>query len=210
VLTNGYDPEELTRVKPQVFDHFAVVYAGSFYPPKRVISPVMAALKLFGETTHSNPGEWYFHYYGPHKDHVGEEAQRFGLLDRVVLHGGVPRSQALSAIRGAGVAVVITSVFESASLEDKGIVTGKVFEILGLETPILLVAPSGSDARLVIENAGSAKGFTGSDAEGMASFLTDVMLGRSSEPTRVSTYAWTSIGNSLDAILRAAVAPTLE
>jgi glycosyltransferase involved in cell wall biosynthesis len=210
VIANGYDPEDLALVKPAVFDHFAIVYAGTFYPPKRVITPVMDALKrLEGSTSHAR-GAWYFHYYGPQGSHVSEEAKRFGLEDRVILHGTVPRSEALSAVRGAGVAIVITSVFESTSLDDEGIVTGKVFETLGLETPILLVAPSGSDARAVVENAGVAGGFTGSDTTGMASFLGDLMLDRRRKPIQVSTYEWASIAKRLDAILLEAQAKSLH
>ena len=41
-------------------------------------------------------------------------------------------------VRGAGLAVVITSVNEPASLEDKGIVPAKIFEAIGLGTPTLL------------------------------------------------------------------------
>jgi glycosyltransferase involved in cell wall biosynthesis len=208
VVTNGYDSEELAGVAPHAFGHFAVVYAGTFYLPKRVISPVMAALKILSETTNQRVDDWRFHYYGIHQQHVTEEAERFGLMHRVVLHGSVPRAEALSALRGAGVAVVITSVFENALLEDEGIVTGKVFEILGLETPILLVAPSGSDARVVVQSAGIAQSFTGTDAEGMASFIKNVMLGRNPEPLNASAYAWTNIAKRLDAILRGVCTPT--
>jgi glycosyltransferase involved in cell wall biosynthesis len=65
VVANGFDPEELADVEPYDFGHFAIVYAGGFYPPKRVISPVMAALRLVKETLVST--EWYFHYYGVKK-----------------------------------------------------------------------------------------------------------------------------------------------
>jgi glycosyltransferase involved in cell wall biosynthesis len=202
VVTNGYDPSELSRVEPYAFGHFAIVYAGSFYLPKRAISPVMAALKMLDEGMHNSHAEWYFHYYGPHEQHVGEEAQRFGVVHRTILHGMVPRSEALSALRGAGVAVVITSIFEKASLEDEGIVTGKVFETMGLQTPILLVAPDGSDARLVVKNASVGQAFTGGETAGIASFLKDLMLNRIHAPVKVSTYSWENIAKGLDAILR--------
>src|SRR4030095_10196906 len=84
VITNGYDPEELADVEPYNFGHFAIVYTGSFYPPKLVITPSMAALKRLKETTNTYNAEWYFHYYGDGdgEAHVREEANRFGLMDR--------------------------------------------------------------------------------------------------------------------------------
>jgi glycosyltransferase involved in cell wall biosynthesis len=202
VVTNGYDPEELRGVEPHSFGHFAIVYAGTFYPPKRVISPVMAALRLLRTASDDHRREWYFHYYGPQQNHVREEANRYGVMDRVVLHGRVPRVEVLSATRGAGAAVVITSVFENRMLDDDGIVPGKVFETVGLGAPIVLVAPSGSDAREVVEASGVAKGFTGSDTSGMASFLAHLMSTRDSNPTNASAYSWETIARTLDAVLR--------
>ena len=63
-------------------------------------------------------------------------------------------------MKGAGVAVVITSVVESATPEDNGMVTGKIFEAIGLGTPTLLIAPAGSDANVVAETTGLARSFT--------------------------------------------------
>jgi hypothetical protein len=204
VITNGYDPEELADVKPYEFGHFAIVYAGGFYPPKRVISPVMAALKRLKETMHGRGGEWYFHYYGGQAGHVREEAERFGVMEQIVLHGSVSRAEALAAVKGAGVAVVITTVTEEATMADKGIMTGKVFEPLGLGTPILLVSPPGSDVEIMAETTGLAQRFTGSDVAGMASFLAGVISGRTIIPKGVEAYAWTSIARRFDAILRGA------
>jgi glycosyltransferase involved in cell wall biosynthesis len=206
VVQNGYDPEALADIKPCYFGHFAIVYTGYFYPPKRVISPVMAALKRLNETPHGKSAAWHFHYYGGHEDHVREEARRFNVTERVVLHGRVPRLEALSAVRGAGVAVVITSVAEENTIEDQGVVTAKVYEALGLKTPVLLIAPSGSDAISIVEGTGLARSFTGNDTHGIASFLSDVMLGRVLEPQDLEALAWTNIAKKLDTVLRKVVA----
>ena len=202
IITNGYTSQELADVKPHHFGHFAIVYAGNFYPPKRVISPVLAALKRIKGTTSSEGGEWYFHYYGSQEDHVRKEAARLGVMERVVLHGSVPRTQALSALRGAGVAIVITSVFDEASLVDKGIMPGKLFEILGLGTPCLLIVPPGSDAETIVETTGGARALTGTDIDAIASFFRDVMSGTTPEPRSLEAYTWSSLAKNLDAILR--------
>jgi glycosyltransferase involved in cell wall biosynthesis len=207
VVTNGYDPEELAGVRPYGFGHFAIVYTGLFYPPKRVISPVMAALKRLKETLKGKTGEWYFHYYGDHEDHVREEAKRFGVMEQVILHGQVPRTEALSAVRGAGVAVVISSVVEEVAIENKGIVPAKAFEALGVGTPILLVAPPGSDIEAIIETTGMGRRCAGSDIDGIASFLADAMHGRIPESKDREVYAWTNIVKKMDAILRTAISP---
>jgi glycosyltransferase involved in cell wall biosynthesis len=202
VVTNGYDPEELVDVTPHVFDHFAVVYAGSFYPPKRTIAPVMVALKRLKGVENGSRGEWYFHYYGRHENHIREEAQRNGVMDRIVLHGHVPRAEALSAVRGANVTVVITSVAEETTMEDRGIVPGKVFETLGLGTPMLLIAPPDGDIATIADSAGLARRFTGRDIDGMASFLGEAMAAKVPGSGDHKIYAWTNIAQRMDTVLR--------
>jgi glycosyltransferase involved in cell wall biosynthesis len=205
VITNGYDPEDLASIEPNDFGHFAIVYSGSFYPPKRVITPVMAALKRLKETTIVKGSEWYFHYYGEQTAHVHEEAERFGITERVILHGRVSRPEALSAVRGAGVSVVITSVADEITKENQGIVPGKVFEALGLRTPILLIAPPGNDVETIAETTGLICSFTGNNSEGMASFLVESMQGRVLDPKNLEAYAWTNLIESLAGVLRKAI-----
>jgi hypothetical protein len=202
ILTNGYDPEELANVRPIDFGHFAIVYTGTFYPPKRTISPLMAAIKNLKQL---NVGrEWYFHYYGEHGHHVSEEATRSGVIDCVVLHGMVRRSEALSAVRGAGVVVVVTTVNEDASQQDRGWVPAKVYEAIGLGTPTLLIAPVDSDLEEIAKSAELGRRFTGSDVGPISSFLADAMFGRvaTTKATNRELYAWTEISKKLDCLLR--------
>ena len=202
VITNGFDPDELGQVQPHRFGHFAIVYAGSFYFPMRVITPVMQALKRLKEKqTNRNP-EWRFHYYGVQGDHVRQEARRFEVVENVVLHGKVPRSEALSAVRGASVSVVITSVLEEKADRDGGIVTGKLFEALGLGTPVLFVGPSGSDADAITETTGLVRRVTAKDVEGMTTFFQEVMSGKIPGVRSPDTYAWPNLIKGFDAVLR--------
>jgi glycosyltransferase involved in cell wall biosynthesis len=201
VITNGYDPEDLTDVKPQEFGHFAIVYTGIFYPPTRVITPVLEALKRL----RSRKGievEWYFHYYGSQGAHVSEVAEKLGITECVKLHGMVPRSQAQSAIKGADISVVIASVFAETSTEIDGWIPAKLFETVGLGTPVLLIAPPGSDAALIAEPTGLSHRITGDDIDGIVSFLEQRLSGARPRQMRVESLTWSSLANKLDGVLR--------
>ena len=208
VITNGYDPEEYVEVKPTQFDHFAIVYCGNFYPPKRVITPIMAALKQLKEmsNTHVVP-PWNFHYFGEHGSHVHEKAVTFNVSDRVILHGRVSRSEALSAVRGAGISVVITSV-EEGNPGDKGIIPGKLFEAMGLKTPVLFIAPSESDIRKIAGDSGAGACFAGTNIEGILSFLMNTMKEVRLESGNDEVYTWPSIATRLSEVLRGVLSPT--
>jgi glycosyltransferase involved in cell wall biosynthesis len=208
VVTNGYDSDEMAAVKPHEFGHCAFVYTGIFYQPKRTILPFLAALKHLKESARGSAKKWFFHYYGVDEKHVREQAERFALTDRIVLHGRVRRQEALSAVKGASLAIVITSVGEEATLEDKGIVTGKIFEAVGLATPVLLIAPEGSDAGAITASTGLVKSFRGSEVQGMATFLEDVVQGLASQPMHSESCSWAVISKKLDNLLRECITST--
>lgn len=206
VVTNGYDAAEMAAVEPYDFGHCAFVYAGSFYPPKISVSAFLAALKCLQLSVNEASRKWYFHYYGAQADHVREQAAHYGLSDRIVLHGRVPRREALSAVKGANLAVVISSVYERSLIKDKGIIPAKIFEAIGLGTPVLLIAPPGSDATALLAPTGLVNCFTGTETEGMVSFLNDVACGRVPQPRNIEICSWTTISKNLDALLRGIVA----
>jgi glycosyltransferase involved in cell wall biosynthesis len=205
IISNGYDAEAFASVEPHHFGHFAIVYAGALTPPKQTISPIMAALERLDQRVPGQQREWKFHYFGRDTRHVLEEADRFRVAARVIVHGRVPRQHALSAVKGADVAVVITSVVERATPEDNGVVTSKIFEAVGLRTPTLLIAPAGSDANAVAEIAGLARSFTAAGVDGIASFLGDAMNGHLLEPKDPAAYAWENLVSGLDRVLRKAI-----
>ncbi len=202
VITNGYSPEEIAEVRPYDFGHSAIVYSGELYPPKRTITSVMRALKRLNESPHGRNAEWRFHYYGASEPHVREEAERLGVRDQVVFHGKVSRKEALSAVRGAAVAVVICSVFSTETPGDQGIIPGKLFEPLGLGVPILLIAPAESDARKIVEETESGQGFLGGDVEGMVRFILKQSRAVTGSITRRDAYSWLAGAGKLDRILR--------
>ena len=210
VVTNGYDPEEMEAVKPYNFGHCAFVFTGNFHAPKISISPFLAALKALKEFPNEVNHEWYFHYYGVQEDYVRQQVAQYGLTDRVVLHGRVPRREVLSAVKGANLALVISSIYEQSPLIDKGTIPGKIFEAIGLGTPVLLIASLGSDAATLLAPTGLGKSFTGSDTQGMVSFLKDVICGRAPQPKNIENCSWATLSKQLDAILRGCLTSALS
>jgi glycosyltransferase involved in cell wall biosynthesis len=202
VLTNGFDQEELAGVSPAQFDDFAIVYTGDLYPPLRVVDPVFAAL---GPLVGHPARPWTFHYYGAHGDRVAAAARRFGLESRVELHGRVPRRAALAAVKGAGLAVVVSSVGDGSLPLEKAMMTSKIFDSLGLRTPTLVIAPDGSDIAQVIERAGVAVRCQGCDIESINAQLARIIGGERVPVGDTSTFAWTNIAAGFDAVLKSAI-----
>jgi len=85
--------------------------------------------------------------------------------------------------------------------------TSKLYDALGLGTPVLLVAPPGSDVEEILETAGLGKSFSGNNISGIADFLADALNGKTPGPKNPHAYAWPEIIGRLDRILRDAIVP---
>jgi hypothetical protein len=205
VITNAYDPEDLAAVKPHDFGHFAMVYAGSFFPPKRVITPVMTALQRMKAT---DAHKVFFHYYGKDSEHVKNVAHERGVMSRVVLHGHVVREEALSALRGCNLAVVITSVSAEERLEDNGMIPAKIYESLGLSNRVLLIAPRNSDARKILEQTGCGRSFAADQIDDIAAYISEGIATRHNTQLSPKLYSWPRAVGRLDGTLRAIICKT--
>lgn len=199
VISNGYNATEQASLQPLNFCEPAVVYAGTLYPPNAVLDPVFSALSNLNRSNI----DWKFHYYGSMTSLVADAAKRAGITNRLVLHGQVPRREALAAAKGAHCAVVVTSVLDTASASERGIVTGKIFELVGMGVPILLVAPPFSDAEAVVGTCGHR--FSGSQINEMTSYLADLLTSPRRSFTPPPEYDWETLGMRLHQVLEGIV-----
>lgn len=208
VISNGYDPEQLVGVTARRFDHFALVYAGEFYTGQREIDPVLLVLKRLCNMVPAVRVPIRLHYYGSSTRQVQAKSLNYGVEDLVECHGKVCREEALAAIKGSQITVVITGVGDDTSQFEKGIVTGKLFEPLGLGVRILLIAPEGNDAAAMVEDSGAGKSFRASETDAMAAWLVECasqeIFQGYSPPAK---YAWTALAKKLDDCLSECLRP---
>ena len=132
-------------------------------------------------------------------------AWKFGIQDKVILHGRVSREAALSAIAGAGIAAVVTSVSTDAPAEERGVITGKIFEAIGLRTPLLVVAPAGSDVEGILETAGLGRRSAADQTAGMAAYLRTSCRGTLPRPGTRRPSSGPTSPPRMDRALRAAL-----
>jgi hypothetical protein len=85
-------------------------------------------------------------------------------------------------------------------------VTGKVFEAIGLGTPLLVIAPEGSDLEGVLSLTRLGERFAGTDIEGMAEFLQNAINEGITCDFRAEPFNWANIVEQLDGVLRRAAA----
>jgi len=206
VITNGFDPEQLDQSRQPAADRCTIIYAGILYPGKRDIDPVLNALRVahHNRSAHGRPFE--FRYYGAHAELVRQKVSEYQIDSLSQVRGQTCQTDVLTAISRADVCVVITGMQDRAGAAERGIVTGKIFEAIGLGTPILLISPRDSDARHILKAAGSSgRAFCASEVEAMADWLMEVNLRPPQRPSPSPRFSWSDLAKDFDMVLRKAL-----
>ena len=169
VITNGYDPEEVApvdgaagRLDP---DRHSLVYTGRISAGRSTPRPLLEGFRELRRTTPQAAERLELVFAGPLTTAEREELQAADLAGSVKLLGPLNRDAVLSLQRQAGSLLVIT---EGSSR--RSVATGKLFEYLGAERPILVLGDRSEAARIVSE-AGAGVTAPADDPEAIAAAL---------------------------------------
>jgi glycosyltransferase involved in cell wall biosynthesis len=145
-ILNGADFDDFAGMEYRRADRFRITHTGSFFG-KRDPRPFLQAL------AESELDDVVARFVGDFRSADREWAARLELGDRLELHPYVPRRQSLALQRDSDALLLL---IPEAAGRGKGVLSGKVFEYLAAERPILAaVPPEGAAAELIEEtNAG--------------------------------------------------------
>jgi glycosyltransferase involved in cell wall biosynthesis len=194
VLPNGYDEEDFEGIIPSVPDKFTITYVGTLsqaYPVKSFIDAVRnirvndmpVTLRFVGTIP-----EQIQQMFPAGKDEVNTEFVQY--CDHPV---------AIRHMMDSSMLLLIIPDHRSS----RSILTGKIFEYLATEKPVLFLGPSDGDAARLLALCGYKGLFGYDDIEGMHNFIVDVAGGkavkRSGHHLEYSRRALTvKLGNLLD------------
>lgn len=140
VLSNGFDREDLPAVETvrPVEDSFRVVYCGQVSEGRRNvadrdITPMFRALERMIQEGALQRDQLKLVYAGREGGLFRTQAESCGLADRVEEHGLVPRQESIRLQRTADVLLMSTWYMTG----QKGILTGKLFEYMMMDKPIV-------------------------------------------------------------------------
>jgi glycosyltransferase involved in cell wall biosynthesis len=140
-IENGCDFDDFAGLEYHSGPRFRITHAGSFFG-KRDPRPFLTALADSGLDV-------CVRFIGDFRPADREWAEGLGLGDRLELHPFVPRRRSLELQRDSEALLLL---IPEADGRGKGVLSGKVFEYLAAERPILAaVPPDGAAAALVAE-----------------------------------------------------------
>lgn len=167
VITNGYDEPDFTQVvgfPPN--DIFTISYVGTLSEAYDIWGMIRAIDSLEDIL----PKPVHLHFTGSLSD-VWREAL-YALSPQIwSTEGHVSHRVALERMRKSHILLLIIPKIE----QNKGIVTGKIFEYIASEKPILGIGPVDGDAASILKTTRSGKMFDYHDITGMIGFIKSVL-----------------------------------
>jgi glycosyltransferase involved in cell wall biosynthesis len=163
-IENGCDFDDFAGLEYERSDVFRITHAGSFFG-KRDPKPFLRAL------ADSGLEDVNVRFLGDFRPGDREFMTELGLAGRVALIDHVPRRRSLELQRESEVLLLL---IPEAGGRGRGVLSGKVFEYIAAERPILaLVPPDGAAARL-IRDTGVGVVVAPEDVDGIREALVDL------------------------------------
>lgn len=167
VITNGFDPEDFAELQPiqKKPNKIRIVYSGAVYIDRREVYKcfISALSKLSIE--HLNKLEVIF--VGDKLQWTADLVSEYKLENIVSFTGYLSHKESLEYLKSADIALMFLKKGDTHAL------TGKIFEYIGLEKPIMAcVEPEGACATL-LKSLENTQGIVApDDIEGMTNVLT--------------------------------------
>lgn len=167
VIENGFDPADLPPPQGAANDKLTLVYAGTFYgrrSPRTLVEGINRAIA----SGQLDPGLLRLHFYGRHDAAVGTLLDALHPAVECRRHGFVSHELALTATRDADVALLITVPGDDAAARE--VLTGKLFECMGLRT-FLLALTDATPLRELVRESGVGESCGAVDVDAVAAAL---------------------------------------
>lgn len=139
-ITNGFDPEKMSKGKVDLTSKFTITYTGQIYKKQNTEKLLVALRDLIFEGTIDRK-DVEVRLFGRKNEQLEKQIEKYGFLDVVVHYGIVPREVCFQKQRESQVLWQIT--WEDP--QEKGAYSGKIFEYLGARRPILATGGFGGD-----------------------------------------------------------------
>jgi glycosyltransferase involved in cell wall biosynthesis len=134
-ITNGFDPDDFARVPKELTSSFTITYAGLLYQGRRDPKLLFHALRELCDRGLMHPQDVSVRFYGRLEPWLMALIEQYQLEACVRAHGVIPRREVLQ--RQAESQLLLLLGWNDP--RETGQHTGKLFEYLGAERPILAV-----------------------------------------------------------------------
>lgn len=164
VIENGVDFEDFAGLAYSRGERFRITHTGSFFG-RRDPRPFLEALALSGPDVVAR-------FVGDFREADRAYADRLDLGDRLELVPYLPRFEALALQRDSDALLLLIPEAEGRG---RGVLSGKVFEYLAAERPILALVPPDGEAAALLRETGAGVVAAPDDVDGIGRALADLL-----------------------------------
>ena len=162
-ISNGCDFDDFAGLAYRPGPRFRITHTGSFFG-KRDPRPFLRALA-------DSDLDVVARFVGDFRPADREFAERLGLRDRLELIPYVPRRRALELQRDSEALLLL---IPEAGGRGKGVLTGKLFEYLAAERPLLAAVPADGAAAALVRETGAGVVAAPDDVDALRAALVDL------------------------------------
>jgi len=166
VIPNGFDESDFEQAEPVQNEMFTITYTGTISMNYRIEQFIEAVCQLPGKVKEGIR----IRFVGNVPDEIVNLFKLKSLSSMVEVMGYIPHKQAVSQMKGAS--MLLMAIPDTP--DNKGIVTGKLFEYLAARKPVLAIGPKGGDVDILIDKCKAGKLFPYHDTEGMKNFILEI------------------------------------
>jgi glycosyltransferase involved in cell wall biosynthesis len=163
-IANGCDFDDFAGLEYRPGERFRITHTGSFFG-KRSPRPFLEALA-------GTDLDVVARFVGDFRSADRDWAESLGLGDRLELHPYVPRRRSLELQRDSEALLLLVP---EAGGRGRGVLSGKVFEYLAAERPILAAVPPDGAAAELLRETGSAVVAPPDDVEAIRAALVELV-----------------------------------
>ena len=180
LLPNGFDSADLVPVTPSKGSGLKLAFMGKFY---HLTNPWQLLEALAHLVSQAPDTDIHLDLIGAADQNVVSRVAALGLSNRVTLHGYLPHRQAAAFAAQADVGLILIADVPGA----KAVMTGKLFEYLGMGLPVLVVGPTDGEAAKLVEATSAGWSVAPGDIRRIAEKLAELARSKSAgEPLRAA------------------------
>lgn len=162
VITNGYDDADFETANQKLPDIFTITYVGTL-SEKYPVEGLTEALRML-----SDKGIRYkARFVGTINDNVTDKIISSVPANSLELIAYSPHDKAVSCMADSSLLVLIIP----DAPDNRLIITGKIFEYIASQRPVLCIGPENGEAAGILRDLGAGESFGYNDAAGIEGFI---------------------------------------
>jgi len=169
VIPNGFDPSDFDHKNDPSKEVFIIGYVGTIaenYHPEILFSAISSIRRKFPTL------KIKLRFVGSATSHLMELAALYDLTNSLELISHVSHAEALKFMQSSSMLLLLIPNVEN----NKGILTGKLFEYIGAGRPIIGIGPVDGDAGMILKQEDCGKMFDHHSEKELEEYLIDSIL----------------------------------